>query len=349
VHIYLIRRTTKPRCSLACPDGRSATIGNGKTQGHAISDHAMTAGKAPTWGVVTWRYCLCGPPTSMAWRAGRRVIADGADVPELGIPISAFLGPVGPNAPCLVSSSLGTAALASSRDSSEAGVDLVQVPAARPILLIAAFPLGLNDLGLVFTGLESTLHVVDAPAGLLGSVRAPRTARVPVWLPVVLVLNPLIRIQGLTIWGAGIIVLILERKVTAALSTLATGVILGGACRGFPHHLGLPLLPSSVMLNSLAVHSSSVVGALDSALLILLHNLLQNGAPPLLFAFVPIAVGVRDRFSLLVALFGCLPIVAHLVLGAFGWFGRYEIYGATLAWGPSARARRGQRPRLVGL
>jgi hypothetical protein len=43
---------------------------------------------------------------------------------------------------------------------------------------------------------------------------------------------------------------------------------------------------------------------------------------------------IRNRATRSISLFAALPILAHLVAGAFGWFGRYEIY--VLALGSAA-------------
>ena len=131
----------------------------------------------------------------------------------------------------------------------DAGIDLSRLPSWRVIFAALAVLLGLNLIGVAFTGLEHTIHIADALACLLGIVRTIRTGRMPWWLPVVLVLNPLIRFEGLSVWGAGIVVL-WNQKRTAALLTFAAGLVLVGSFSLYLHHLGLPPLPSSVMAKS---------------------------------------------------------------------------------------------------
>jgi hypothetical protein len=216
---------------------------------------------------------------------------------------------------------------------SEAGVDLASVPATRLAVVAAALILGLNLVGLAFTGLEHELHVADTLACLVGVARALRTGRVPTWLPVVLVLNPLIRFEGMSILGAGTIVLFLERRHTPALLTLFAGLLtVGGFCL-FLHHLGLPWVPSSIMVKS-SMASSSGLGSTRRALeYTLLANVTEYGAPQLflILALLAAALG-QSRTARRVALFAALPIAVHLAAGAFGWFSRYEVYVLSLGW-----------------
>jgi hypothetical protein len=63
----------------------------------------------------------------------------------------------------------------------------------------------------------------------------------------------------------------------------------------------------------------------------LLQNLKEYGAPQLLAILVLLAMAFfHNRAARGIVLFAALPILAHLVAGAFGWFGRYEIYVLTL-------------------
>jgi hypothetical protein len=212
----------------------------------------------------------------------------------------------------------------------DVGIDLSRVPTWRVVVVSLALLLGLNLIGIVFTGLEHPLHVADTLACLLGIVRTTRTGRMPRWLPFVLVLNPLIRFEGLAVWGAGIIVLWRQQRV-AALLTFGVGLILVGSYSLYLHHLGLPLLPSSVMAKSTVASSIGSSGALAHAISNLLENLGQYGAIQLLAVLALLAVAFRHNLATRsIALFAALPILAHLVAGAFGWFNRYEIYILTL-------------------
>ncbi len=85
------------------------------------------------------------------------------------------------------------------------------------------------------------------------------------------------------------------------------------------------------------------------------HNLSQRDGPPqivLILALLAFGVWKRPSASL-VAVFAALPLGAHLLLGAFGWFGRYELYALALGWGAAlwiyreALARSFERLRLI--
>jgi hypothetical protein len=218
----------------------------------------------------------------------------------------------------------------------EAGIDFGRIAAWRLVAFAIALLLGLNLLGVAFTGLEHALHVADTLTCLLGILRLLRTGRMPLWLPLVLVLNPLIRFEGLSIWGTGIIILWLEQKRVAAIVTLVVGVALVGGFSAYLHHLGLPLLPSSILVKSRDMRSAGVAVAVIALINTCFYNLIQYGAPQLLIAFVLIVRAARDHFTRRLALFAGLPIVAHFFAGAFGWFSRYEIYILALALGALA-------------
>ncbi len=199
-------------------------------------------------------------------------------------------------------------------------------------MLVAALALllGLNLIGIAFTGLEHPIHIADTLACFLGIVRTIRTGRMPWWLPVVLVLNPLIRFEGLSIWAAGTIVL-WKRNRTAALLTFAGGLVFVTGFSFYLHHLGLPLLPSSVMAKSTVAGSVGSAALFARAMSNFLKNLQQYGAAQLLAILVLLAIAfIRDRATGGIVLFAALPVLAHLVAGAFGWLGRYEIYVLTL-------------------
>ena len=213
---------------------------------------------------------------------------------------------------------------------SDVGIDLSRVPRWRVLVAALALLLGLNLIGIAFTGLEHSIHVADTLACFLGIVRTIRTGRMPWWLPVVLVLNPLIRFEGLSIWAAGIIVL-WKRNRTTALLTFAGGLIFVASFSFYLHHLGLPLLPSSVMAKSTVAGSVGSAALFAHAMSNLLKNLQQYGAAQLLAILALLAIAfIRDRATGGIVLFAALPILAHLVAGAFGWLGRYEIYVLTL-------------------
>jgi hypothetical protein len=214
----------------------------------------------------------------------------------------------------------------------EAGIDLNRVPTLRLLLASVTLLLGFNLIGLAFTGLEHSLHVADTLACLLGIVRTVRTGRMPRWLPFALVLNPLIRFEGLSVWGAGVVVLALQQKRLSALVIFLSALFLVGGYCLWLHSLGLPSLPSSVLVKSHFAGSASPAGAFSGLLPTLLGNVGMYGVPQILFALALLLVSVHDSFGRVIALFAGLPILAHLLGGAFGWFGRYEIYVLVLAW-----------------
>jgi hypothetical protein len=68
------------------------------------------------------------------------------------------------------------------------------VAQAIALLLLA---IDLNLIAVVFTGLEHSLHIATVAATVYGLVLFLDTDKIPKWLPVILVLAPLLRYEGL--------------------------------------------------------------------------------------------------------------------------------------------------------
>jgi hypothetical protein len=231
----------------------------------------------------------------------------------------------------LVATAISTGLLAVLAE--DGGVGLARVNPVRLLIVAAAAVLGLNLVGLAFTGLEHALHVADTLACLLGVVRLARREKAPVRLGLALVLNPLIRFEGLAIWGAGLLVLLLDGRRRTAGIVFAAGVILVGGFCLYLHHLGLAWLPSSVLAKSPTAGAQGLPAVLAILSSGLLHNLGRYGAQfaPIL-ALLAVAAGRGGGGDRRVAIFAGLPILAQLAIGPFGWFGRYEIYALALGW-----------------
>lgn len=137
---------------------------------------------------------------------------------------------------------------------------------------------------------------------------------------------------------ASILVLIyMGRRHSAALLGLSLAAAFAVFAL-FLVHLGLPVLPSSVL-----VKSGALAEAVDSRFFgfvgAVLKNILVNAKSSVgaLF-FVSIAVfllrvscrGGRLSEKGLMSLVAVFCLAGHLVLGDFGWFGRYEIYALVL-------------------
>ena len=205
---------------------------------------------------------------------------------------------------------------------------------ALALVLVA---LSFNLVGVVFTGLEHNLHIFLVAATVYGAAILIDRNRMPAWLPLVLVLAPLVRYEGLALSVGTIGLLALRGRTKTALATFATIMILLISFSLFLKHLGLAALPSSIMAKS-AVASGAGTGARPfvSGLLMTFDTMIGHpiGLPLLLIGLFAVA-----RFSQDLLQRGCpwtpnglisLPLLClvggQAVAGRFGWLERYEDY-----------------------
>ena len=223
-----------------------------------------------------------------------------------------------------------------------AGLALPQLAIGRASAIGIVFVLALNLVGLAFTGMEHSLQTTLALAALLGLVRFAARGRVDAWWIVVLIAQTAIRYEGLAIAAAGALALILARRFAIAGLVVAGGVGILAAFGAFLVSLGLPPAPSSVLVKGGDVATSSGIGGRLSALA---ENAIENltdrpGILFLMFAIGFACVALRPRgvaaepaarIARSVGLFVGAVVLAHLLVGRFGWGQRYEAYALTLA------------------
>ena len=198
-------------------------------------------------------------------------------------------------------------------------------------------------VGLVFSGMEHSAHILVSLAALLGVIRFLDHDRIPWWLLAAIVVGPLLRFEGLGISVAALAALVWRRRfgpaaLAAALLTAALGLYGWSMVR-----LGLPALPSSVLLKSIlaeqAVSSGSSFGLVWALLLNLKLTLsripsLSLWLLLLLAAARPLTRRPRPGFDhpeTVLAGFVVLATAAHLAAGQYGWFNRYEVYVLVVA------------------
>jgi hypothetical protein len=208
------------------------------------------------------------------------------------------------------------------------------------LLLSVAGAFALNWIGLAFTGLEHSLHVLASLATVLGLFVALTQNRVTWWLVLALVAGPALRYEGLAVSGAALIVLWLAG---ARRTALGVGVAIAAVVGGFSVFLvalGLPPLPSSVLVKQ----AGGVAAQLGATLREPSGWLLMLAA----VAFAATLARARERPTRLLALFGLLVALAHMVAGRYGWLARYEIYALSSVLAAGVLAARGVIARLLG-
>lgn len=205
--------------------------------------------------------------------------------------------------------------------------------AAALVLIASSF----NLIGVVFTGLEHTLHIALVAATVYGATILIDRNRMPHWLPFVLMVAPLVRYEGLALSLGTVVLLALRGRRLAAFVSFVTIAVLVGGFSLYLKHLGLSALPSSIMVKSV-VASGGSDGAHG-----LIHGLTKTvdtmighpvGLPLLLIGLFAAARFAQDLFrrgypwthnGLLSLPLLCL-ILGQALAGRFGWLERYEDY-----------------------
>jgi hypothetical protein len=208
--------------------------------------------------------------------------------------------------------------------------------------------LSINAIALPMTGMEHSLHVLAVIASIRGLVTIAEAKSAPVWFVPAVISMPLLRFEGMALAAAVVLALIILKRwrmasaigVGAMTCVLAYGLVMS--------ELGLPLLPSSVLVKSGIAENVLSGSDTKTSFLILAQNLKLSistywGAVFALtiFGLVSYALiaAVRNwqvfknsitspRF--IVGGTMVLALIAHLIAGNYGWFYRYEVYAVAI-------------------
>lgn len=228
----------------------------------------------------------------------------------------------------------------------ECGLPLRLISPARLFAIAAVVTLALNLSGLVFTGLEHSLHVALTVAYLLGLVRFVRRGHCDWWWFVCILVQPLIRFEAAGMLLADVLIFLAFRRYFYALLTVLIGVALVGGYSAFLTALGLPLLPTSVLARSdwsnEAVVSHAGVVTVVVAILRNFHDNLNSFGAAQVLGGMALAVLWLDRLPrlwaqrridksdqarLMTIFFISFVSLAQLAGGKLGWIPpRYEAY-----------------------
>lgn len=199
---------------------------------------------------------------------------------------------------------------------------------------VLAFAVLINLFALVFTGMEHTLHVAAA-LGVLGGLidltegRAPRW-----WFWLAIVAGPLLRYEALALSLPALVFAgtcgYTRRSVWVSVLTLAGPVVFGF----YLVSMGYSWLPSSVLAKSyLLISVDEGMSGLMSLLSVWGNFTLNLLEPTALIHVVLLAIllgllrNSPQRGLLLVVI---LAAAAQLLLGKFGWMGRYHAWALAL-------------------
>jgi hypothetical protein len=216
------------------------------------------------------------------------------------------------------------------------GTDDFAIAAQAAAVFIVA--LSLNLIGVVFTGLEHSLHIATVAAIVYGLALFLDRDKMPSWLPVAIVLCPLVRYEGMALSSGALLVLALRGRFRTALATFAVIFVLLGGFSVFLIKLGLPPLPSSVL-----VKSGVAAGGVDHGLRAFLAGMAKNadfmvtqpaGIVLLLIGVLAATMCVLELIHRrkpwssrgLMALALLSLIGGQAAAGRWGWLSRYEDY-----------------------
>lgn len=205
------------------------------------------------------------------------------------------------------------------------------------IILIVCLAVGLDLVGLVFTGMEHSLQVLCAMLVAYGLVREARGEGAAVWLPVAIVVGPLLRYENLALSAAAVAYLAWRGHRGLAFGALAACAVPLVGFSLFLHGLGLGWLPTSVLVKlGSDPKVPGIAGTIDSAWATAVHDFPSHPGHIVLAVMAlffvpaiirPATVPAARPLSIL----GLLTIIAQLVFGEVWRFPRYEIYAEAAA------------------
>ncbi len=215
-------------------------------------------------------------------------------------------------------------------------------PGAWPLLALAPLiAFALNAIALPMTGMEHPLHILASVAIMIGLEAMAREGRVPIWLSIAIVLCPLLRFEGMAL---SLTALTLMMWCGHRRMAFGTGLVLGGCLLAyglFMHSLGLPLLPSSVLVKS-KISAAAIDGGNGSILDMAIANVSDATKHywGRFFATVALCLlgalgwhirkGTLEKSKIVIFVATEATLIAHLCFGAYGWFNRYEVYAVAV-------------------
>lgn len=202
--------------------------------------------------------------------------------------------------------------------------------------------LSINPYGLPMTGMEHSLHVLTVivtmrEMAVVADRRPPSR-----WLYAALFCMPFLRFEGLALAGTALLVLFWRGQRRAA-TVVSLSIVLGLAIDAVVmRHLGLPFLPSSVLLKSKSAADVSgglgIMGILKGLAMNLVTALHHSWG--IVFTAVLCLVVARTRslsndlktreLQTISAILVLAGLGAHLAAGQYGWFHRYEVYAVAI-------------------
>ncbi len=197
---------------------------------------------------------------------------------------------------------------------------------ANVLILLGLALLAFNVFGVIFTGMEHSLHVLLSVLAVTRVINGKYDA---ITLAA-LALGPLVRFEGAIILAFGVGAALVDRRWLFSIAAIAAAGIPFGLYAMWLGSIGLPALPSSVLSKS-AVTSGVVDGGggvLGGLFATFLKNAQSTAAPLLAILAIGVIYSVikrtgRDR---LIALGLLAVLLLAMMLGRMDSYARYEVY-----------------------
>lgn len=186
-----------------------------------------------------------------------------------------------------------------------------------------------NGVGVAFTGMEHSFHILYALLVITGLVEAAEGGKPGFWLTAALILGPLVRYEAMLMTLLAALALICMGRWKQGLIGFGGSVLGLGAFSLFLFRLDLGLLPSSIQAKS------SWAGSSDASFLTrLLGGFASNWEKALETPAYLLFIGAAVLLLLpktsskwkWVGLAGVGAALGHFLLADRGWMLRYEIY-----------------------
>jgi hypothetical protein len=198
------------------------------------------------------------------------------------------------------------------------GAETPWLNAFTALLIMSCF----NWVGVVFTGMEHSAHVAAALAVGVGLVESLE-CQSPWWLYAAIIVNPLLRYEGLAVSFAAVLVLVWRGQRRAAVLLGVASVLPIVLFSLIALHNGLDPLPSSVLVKSAVLgKGASALGGASMSVLTMVKVPAFAGLATLVI--VHIVVCGRRSFNIL-HVYALMIFTAQAVAGRAG-LGRYELY-----------------------
>lgn len=208
-------------------------------------------------------------------------------------------------------------------------------PSVEPFVIIAlAFLLlAVNAVSLPFTGMEHSIQIWASLLIVAGLFRLVETGRADLWLVLGIVLAPLMRFECFALSGCAILALLFWGRFGAAVLSAALLAAITAAYILFMDSLGLPFLPSSVLVKSdvsAAAVDETVADAIASMLVAFWFAAQRFFGVVVLIGLglILMSFGQRDtgKARLTIGLTVIAVGLAHMTFAEFSGFPRYEGY-----------------------